>query len=81
MENDDFERNYWFCVQDCAKTLVDTGASLDTFMSDVYDSVVKLNSTDPVILDLLAILEQFNQLLEVKRANEVADEVFKACSL
>ena len=81
MENDDFERNYWFCVQDCARTLVDTGASLDTFMNDVFDSVVKLNATDPVVLDLLAVLEQFNQLMEVKRANEAASEVFTSCSV
>lgn len=78
MENDEIERIYWHTVQDCARVLVDTGASLDTFLSDVYDSVRQLNSTDPVILDLLAIIDEFNQQLEVQRANEAASEIFKA---
>ena len=75
---DELERVYWFTVQDCAKVLTGTGVELDVFLSDVYDSVVRLNPTDPAVLDMLAILEQIGQQLEIKRANKIASEVFKA---
>lgn len=78
MENDDLERIYWFTVQDCARLLTDTDTPLDVFLSDVFDSVVSLNSTDPVALDLLTLLDQISQQREINNANQVASEVFKA---
>lgn len=78
MENDDLERIYWFTVQDCARLLVDTPVALDVFLSDVYDSVVSLNSTDSNVLDLLSLIDQINQQRTIDRANQIASEVFKA---
>lgn len=75
---DDLERVYWFTVQDCAKILASHPVPLDVFLSDVYDSVVSLNSTDPTVLDLLSVLDLINQQREIDRANQIASEVFKA---
>jgi len=40
--------------------------------------VVSLNSTDPAVLDLLSILDQISQQREIKNANTIAEQVFKA---
>ena len=78
MENDDLERMYWFTVMDSAKLLTTAHIGIDVFLSDVYDSVVSLNSTDPAVLDLLSILDQISQQREIKNANTIAEQVFKA---
>ena len=78
MENDDLERMYWFTVMDSAKLLTTANIGIDVFLSDVYDSVVSLNSTDPAVLDLLSILDQISQQREIKNANSIAEQIFKA---
>ncbi len=78
MENDDLERMYWFTVMDSAKLLTTAHIGIDVFLSDVYDSVMSLNSTDPTVLDLLSILDQISQQREIKNANTIAEQIFKA---
>lgn len=78
MENDDLERMYWFTVQDSAKLLTIPHIALDVFLADVFDSVTKLDPTNPTVIDLLAVLDELNTFMETKRANEAASEVFKA---
>jgi hypothetical protein len=77
MENQDLERFYWFTVQDCAEIVSTTGTDIETFIGDVYDSVLKLDANAPVLPKLMALMATLNNERNIERANQIADEVLK----
>jgi hypothetical protein len=75
MEKFDIERYYWFTVQDCAEILSTSGTDIETFMGDVFDSVLKLDANANVLPKLMAILDQLSQQRDIDNANQIAKQI------
>ena len=78
MENEHLDRVYWFTVNDCADMFTDSGVSVETFLGDVLDSVLRVRPESRQAFQLLGILEYFSQLKDIDDANQTASEIFKA---
>ena len=78
MEKHDLEQFYWFTVSDSAELLAHANVDIETFLGDVFDSLLKSKPTAGNLVPLLAVLDKLNEERQRLNAEALKSEIFKA---